>query len=79
MMQAQTCLVSGLVTDAEDHQTISNASITYTLDGKKLGTTTNAKGQFTFTLPQGKNTTIKITHIGYKSISKLIVGNKKQV
>lgn len=79
IMQAQTCLVSGLVTDAEDHQAISNASIAYTLDGKKLGTTTNAKGQFSFALPQGKNTTIKITHIGYKPISKLVVGNKKQV
>ena len=79
IMQAQTCQVSGLVTDAESHETISHASIAYTLDGKKLGTTTNAKGQFSFALPQGKNTTIKITHIGYKPISKLVVGNKKQV
>ncbi len=79
MVEAQTCQVSGVVTDAEDHRAISSVSIAYTLDGKKLGTTTNAKGQFTFTLPQGKNTTIKVTHIGYKPTSKLVVGNKKQV
>lgn len=78
-MQAQTCQVSGVVTDAEIHKAVSSASITYTLDGKKLGTTTNAIGQFTITLPQGKNITIKITHLGYKPMSKLVVGNKKQV
>ena len=78
-MQAQTCQVSGVVTDAENHKAVSSASITYTLDGKKLGTTTNAKGQFTIILPQGKNITIKITHLGYKPMSKLVVGNKKQV
>lgn len=79
MMDAQTCEVSGIVTDATSHHTISDANITYSLDGKKLGTTTNAKGQFTITLPQGKNITIKITHLGYKPMSKLVVGNKKQV
>ena len=78
-MQAQTCQVSGIVTDAENRQAVSRASVAYTLEGKKLGTTTNEKGWFTFTLPQGKNTTIKITHIGYKPTSKLVVGNKKQV
>ena len=78
-MQAQTCQISGIVTDAEDHQAISNASIAYTLDGKELGTTTDINGLFTFTLPQGKNTTIKITHIGYKPLSKLVIGNKKQI
>ena len=79
MMEAQTCEVSGIVTDATSRHIISDANITYTLDGKKQGTRTNGKGQFTFTLPQGRNTTIKITHIGYKPTSKLVVGNKKQV
>ena len=78
MMNAQTCQVNGVVTDAESRNAISNASITYSLSGKKLVCTTNNKGQFSFTMPQGSNTTIKVTHIGYKPVSKLVVGNKKQ-
>lgn len=79
MVQAQMCRVSGVVTDAENRQAITNASVAYLLDGKELGCVTDSKGRFTFTIPQGKNTTIKITHIGYKPITKLIIGNKKQL
>lgn len=76
---AQKCQVSGVVTDGEDHTAIANASIVYILDGKKHGCTTDGKGGFAFSLPQGKNTTIKVTHIGYKPISKLVVANKRQL
>lgn len=75
MMNAQTCQVNGVVTDAETHEAIMNASVA---SGKKHVCTTNEKGQFSFTMPQGTNTTIKVTHIGYKPVSKLVVGNKKQ-
>ena len=76
---AQYCQVSGVVTDKESHEPITNANVVYFLDGKKSGCTTNVKGHFSFSLPQGKNTTIKVTHIGYKPVSKLIVANKKQL
>lgn len=79
MVQAQNCRVSGVVTDAENRQAITNASVAYLLDGKELGCVTDSKGRFTFTIPQGKNTTIKITHIGYKPITKLVIGSKKQL
>lgn len=79
MVQAQICRVSGVVTDAENHQAITNASVAYLINGKELGCVTDSKGRFTFTIPNGKNTTIKITHIGYKPITKLIIGNKKQL
>lgn len=78
-VHSQNCQVNGIVTDKESHKPITNASIVYMLDGKKYGCTTNSKGIFSFALPQGKNTTIKVTHIGYKTISKLVVGNKKQI
>ena len=77
-MNAQNCQVSGVVTDADSHDVLSQASIVYTLNGKKLGCTTNSKGQFSFVLPQGTNISIKVSHIGYKSITKLVIGNKKQ-
>ena len=78
-VHSQNCQVNGIVTNKESHKPITNANIVYMLDGKKYGCTTNSKGIFSFALPQGKNTTIKVTHIGYKTISKLVVGNKKQI
>ena len=75
---AQNCQVNGIVTDTENRKPVSNASIIYSLEGKKISRTTDAKGQFSFVLPQGENVTIKVTHIGYKPISKLILANKKQ-
>ncbi len=77
-VHSQNCQVNGVVTDRESHEPVTNASIVYMLNGKKFGCTTNAKGLFSFSLPQGKNTTIKVTHIGYKPVSKLVVANKKQ-
>lgn len=78
IVHSQNCQVNGIVTDKENHEPVTNASIVYMLDGKRSGCTTNSKGHFSFILPHGKNTTIKITHIGYKPISKLVVANKKQ-
>lgn len=75
---AQNCQVEGLVINKESREPIPNASIIYMLDGKKFSSTTNTKGQFNLVLTQGKNTTIKVSHIGYKTISKLVVANKKQ-
>ena len=75
---AQNCQVNGVVTDADSHAAIANANIVYLTNGKRHGCTTNSKGCFSFTIPQGTNTTIKVTHIGYKPVSKLVVSNKKQ-
>lgn len=77
-LQAQDCLVNGIVTDKESHEPVANASVVYSLEGKTLGCATNAKGQFSFSIPQGGNTTVKITHVGYKPVSKLIVANRKR-
>lgn len=78
-LKAQICQVNGVVVDSEDHTPVPGANITYSLNEKKQGCTTDTKGHFSFTLPQGMNTTIKVTYIGYKPVSKLIVGNKKQI
>ena len=75
---AQNCQVNGIVTDADTKDAIANASIVYSYGGKKYSCTTDTKGTFSFSLPQGINTTVKVTHLGYKPISKVVAGNKKQ-
>lgn len=77
-ISAQICHVNGVVTEAGNHSAITNANVVYSLEGKKYACNTNSKGFFSFSIPQGTNTTIKVTHIGYKPLSKLVLGNKKQ-
>lgn len=75
---AQNCQVSGTVTDANSKDAIANASIVYSYGGHRYACTTNSKGSFAFSLPQGVNTTVKVTHLGYKPMSKVVAGNRKQ-
>lgn len=75
---SQNCQINGLVVDKDTHEPLAHVNITYIYDGVKSGCTTNEKGNFAITLKQGKNTTIKVSHIGYKTISKLVIANKKQ-
>lgn len=75
---AQESKIRGVVVDATSRQPVSNANITFSLNGVKSGCTTDKQGQFSFVMPFGTNTTIKVTHIGYKSFSKLVIANKKQ-
>lgn len=75
---AQVCQVSGIVTDAEEHQPLQGANITYKVGEQNMGCATDAAGRFSFNLPRGTNTTIKISYMGFKTISKVISGDKKQ-
>ena len=75
---AQVCEVSGTVTDAETKARIAHANIAYKLDGKARHSVTNGKGVFSFTMPKGSHTTIKVSCVGYKPTSKLVTGNKSR-
>ena len=76
---AQNCQVNGMVTESGSNSVISNANIIYTIEGQRHSCVTNSKGLFSFSIPKGTNTTIKVTHIGFKTISKLVIGDKKQI
>ena len=79
-LHAQHCQVSGRITDADNKEPIASASIVYKLDGVSHSMTTNANGNFSFELPRGKATTVRVSHIGYKPTTKLVsAGNKKQL
>lgn len=74
----QKCLVSVVVTDASNKAPIANASVVYTIDEMKYTSKTDAKGNFSFSLDKDKNTTIRVSHLGYKPTSKLITWSKKR-
>lgn len=75
----QTCQISGTVLDSEEKKAMPGVSVAYTLDGKDKFCITDHEGQFSITLPQGKNTTLKLTFLGYKPLSKLVIANKKKI
>lgn len=59
---AQDKTVSGKVTDAKDGSAVAGASVT--VKGTKVGTQTNANGEFTLSVPSSA-TTLVITSVGF--------------
>ena len=63
----QTATIKGFVFDIND-QPIENVSVSY---GNK-GTTTNALGEYSLTIPSGKSMSILFSHISYNNYTKRI-------
>lgn len=66
-VSAQTATIKGKVLDSINNP-IENVSVSY----DRSGTTTNKSGEYSLTIPSGKNITILYSHIAYKSFSKKI-------
>ncbi len=62
--------ISGKVTDAETGETLIGASVKIS-GAKQTGTTTNAYGYYSISLPPG-NHEVQVSYIGYNSISEKI-------
>lgn len=69
--RAQTQTVSGKVTGSNG-EAIENASVI--AKGTNTGTSTNALGEFSFSVPAGTKTLV-ITSVGYKEVEVAITGN----
>src|SRR5688572_17805427 len=67
-----TIKVSGKVVDEATQESINFASVS--IQGKPVGTVTNAEGEFDFYLPElYSNDTMIVSHVGYKSYRRKIV------
>lgn len=73
-MASLAATLSGRVTD-EDGDPLAFAAII--VKGSSMGTTTNAQGYYTLTLPQG-SWTLQAQHIGYRQESKALSLSDKQ-
>ncbi|WCT12020.1 vWA domain-containing protein [Mucilaginibacter jinjuensis] len=60
--QSSNRIITGTVYDATDKNPLVGVAVT--IDGTKQGTTTNVQGQFTLTVPQGKEM-LTFSYIGY--------------
>ena len=69
---AQNCMVSGQVTDAESGQPLANVSIVSST--KEYHTTSGKDGHYSLSFPKKRNISLKISHVGYKAVSRIING-----
>lgn len=72
---AQDRLVFGTVTDSETREPLTDVSLVST--NQKYKVKTNQQGKYELRIESGKNIVFKISHIGYKTISKTITQNSQ--
>jgi outer membrane receptor protein involved in Fe transport len=72
-VHAQSVVVSGTVTDKLTKEPIPGVSVT--VKGKTIGSSTDLKGQFSFSTTEKTPFTLMVSYIGYTSIEREITGN----
>lgn len=72
---AQDRLFFGTVTDSETGEPLTDVSLVST--NQKYKVKTNQQGKYELRIESGKNIVFKISHIGYKTISKTITQNSQ--
>jgi len=70
---AQTHTIKGKVTDAASGQALPFVNVQ--LKGTSTGTQTDASGNFSLSVPEGKNAELLFSYMGYQSITQSANGN----
>lgn len=69
---AQSIVVSGTVTDKTTKEPIPGVSVT--IKGKTVGSSTDAKGQFSFTTTEKPPFTLLVSYIGFSPVEREVAG-----
>lgn len=72
-LKAQECSLSGNVVDAETLRPISNVIVAGRIRGKIFSSVTDSLGQYNISIPQNSRMVLKVSHISYKSQSRLVI------
>lgn len=72
LAQAQSIVVSGTVTDKLTKEPIPGVSVT--IKGKTIGSSTDNKGQFSFSTTEKPPFTLLLSYIGFTSVEREITG-----
>jgi len=70
---AQSIVVSGTVTDKLTKEPIPGVSVT--IKGKTIGSSTDLKGQFSFSTTEKLPFTLNVSYIGYTTVEREVTGN----
>ena len=72
-VHAQSIVVSGTVTDKLAKEPIPGVSVT--IKGKTIGSSTDSKGQFSFTTTEKAPFTVVVSYVGFTTVEREITGN----
>ncbi len=76
-LHAQNIVVSGTVTDKNTREPIAGVSVT--VKGKAVGSSTDSKGQFSFSSSDKLPLTIVLTYIGYNTVERELTSSSTNV
>lgn len=76
-VHAQSIVVSGTVTDKLTKEPIPGVSVT--IKGKTVGSSTDLKGQFSFSTTEKTPFTVVVSYIGFSSIEREVTGNTSNI
>ena len=71
-----TVTVSGVVTDADNGETLIGATVAVSKLG--TGTNTNAYGFYSISIPQGDSVRLEFSYVGFQTIYRTILADKDQ-
>ncbi|RZK58168.1 MAG: TonB-dependent receptor [Pedobacter sp.] len=77
LAQAQSIVVSGTVTDKLTKEPIPGVSVT--IKGKSIGSSTDNKGQFSFSTTEKPPFTILVSYIGYTAVERQLSGSTANI
>lgn len=69
---AQVCRIYGTVEDAASGRPIPDATISTKVNGQTIFVVADTLAGYTLTVPYGSNYLLKVSHLNYKGVSKLI-------
>ena len=75
-LKAQEILLKGKVTDAGTLHPISNVALLGKFNGKKYHAITDSFGKYQIRMPKEARMILKVSHISYRSQSRLVICNK---
>ena len=76
-VMAQSTKISGRITDVKTKEPLSGASVVAKATG--IGTSTDADGNFSLTLPKAGKVTLVISYVGYADVEKSVDGGTVNV
>ena len=74
--KAQEYVMHGTVTDAETLQPISDVALSGNFNGKTYSAITDSLGEYHIKMPYDTRMILKVSHISYRSQSRLVICNK---
>lgn len=77
--RAENIKIYGRISDAETQEAVFNATITFIVNGHKQSILSDTLGRYSVFVPANNRIILKVSHVTYKPISRLIFSDRKNI